>query len=129
MYQRTFFLRSHQSNARLAMTSTATTGPAITPGLIPPFDAEEGLGLHWIVGHCEHVLAVSHHLFDACIDGQNNVPRGQDALLVRFAVTHWITVARHALPLVPPSLEQGAVVRHVVRVVVMLELRNDASRV
>lgn len=38
------------------MTSTATTGPAITPGLMPPFDEEDGLGLHWIVGHCEHVL-------------------------------------------------------------------------
>lgn len=53
----TFFLRSHQNSAQLAMTSTATTGPAMAPGLIELPD-DEAILLQTMVGHCEHVLRV-----------------------------------------------------------------------
>lgn len=58
--ERTFFLRSHQNNTTLAMTSTATTGPAITPGF-GPLDLSPAFLLQTIVGHCVHVLI--HQLY------------------------------------------------------------------
>lgn len=49
--RRTFFLRIHQKRARLAITRTATTGPAIAPGLMPPPPEDDWFLIHWIVGH------------------------------------------------------------------------------
>lgn len=46
----TFLRRSHQNNPKLAMSSPATTGAAITPGLIPPPPESPRL-LHCILGH------------------------------------------------------------------------------
>ena len=55
-YKLTFFFRSHQNSPKLAMRSTATTGPAMTPALTPLDDEDDELSLHWIVGHWLHVL-------------------------------------------------------------------------
>ena len=33
------------------MTSTATIGPAMAPGLTPPDDDEDDPLMHWIAGH------------------------------------------------------------------------------
>ena len=58
----TFFLFHNHHNPALntPRTTTATTGPAITPGLTldPPPDPPEdsSAGKHWICGHCVHVL-------------------------------------------------------------------------
>lgn len=52
----TLFRLNHQRATTPRMTKAATTGPAMTPGLIDLPPELAGLGIHSIDGHCEHDL-------------------------------------------------------------------------
>lgn len=52
----TFLRRKYQNSAALAMTSTATIGPAMIPGFTPP-DPDEAPLMQVTDGHCVHDLS------------------------------------------------------------------------
>ena len=98
----TLFLRNHQNITMLAITSTATTGPAITPGFGPP-ELSPAFLLHWIVGHWEQVLVISYPMSLPSeliqVDRKRlHSPSRQNTVLV-----WWFLITRNTLARVQPS--------------------------
>ena len=104
----TFFLRNHQNITMLAITSTATTGPAITPGFGPP-ELSPAFLLHWIVGHWEQVLVISYPMSLPSeliqVDRKRlHSPSRQNTVLVwRTIAAWWFLITRNTLARVQPS--------------------------